>query len=354
MAQFFDSQELLEQVLCPVFIVENGIITMRNHAAQQRQIEPGTEIGELLSTGKDEYTQFVEGSLCLSLCVGKVNYAATVTRKDDRDVFYLESEYADPELRAFALASQALRDPLANALSSMDMMLSDPKTAPAAKQLADINRNLHQIHRVVCNMSDTAAYSAKNPALAETRDAVALLEELLHKVRTLATEAGKDLQYSLPNRPINTLMYTEKFERAVLNLISNALKYGSKDKSIFIKLEQQKQRLCLSVTNSIDNASASVYKNLFSYFLREPGIENTHSGIGLGITLVRNAAIAHGGTLLFDQPEPESVRFTLSVPIQRRKDMLLRSSVLLPIDYAGGYDHTLTELSDVLPSGLYE
>ena len=355
MEQIIDTQELLEQIMCPVFIVKDGIIIQANHAALQRQIEPGTAIQDILFTGQQEYNQFTEGGLCLALCVGNITYTACVVKKESHDVFYLESDYSEPELRAFALASQALRESLGNAMTSADMMLPDTQSSPELKQqLLEISRNLHQLHRAICNMSDAASYGNNRPARVEYRDLASVVDEILEKAQTLVAKTGRTLKYNTLNQSVYSLIDAEKLERAILNLISNAVKYGRNDAPIRVTVEQQEGRFRFSVQNPIDGIGASAYKNLFSYFLREPGIENSRSGIGLGMTIVRSAAMAHEGTVLFDQPAPDCIRFTLSIPIRKSTEYTLRSPVLLPVDYAGGYDHALTELSDILPADLFE
>ena len=69
--------------------------------------------------------------------------------------------------------------------------------------------------------------------------------------------------------------------------------------------------------------------------------------------IIRTAAAHHGGAVLIDQPEGVGTRITMTMSIRQSKQATLRSNVLR-VDYAGEQDHGLIELSECLPTELYE
>ncbi len=357
MEQKPDAAQMLEHIICPAFISQNGIITEANIPAVQCQIVAGSEVLPLLTSGQQEYMEFTTGRLCLTVCVQGLTYQASVVRNKDFDIFYLESDYINPELRAFAVASQGLREPLSNALIHADMLSSDSDTLlpPACKQqLSELKRSLHQIHRTVCNMSD--ATNNRNGLLSniENRDLCACVNEIMEKAQSLTAKAGMTLEYTPLTKTVYCLINHDTLERGILNLVSNAFKYSDEGTPVHARLDRGNGKVCFSITNQINAEEQYVSGNLFSNYLGEPNIQNKNAGIGLGITIARNAATTHGGTLLLDQPQKDTVRFTLSIPVTKQNFNPLRSPVLLPVDYSGGYDHALTELSDILPPDFFE
>lgn len=357
MERSLDPQEILEHVTRPAFLVQDGIITNANRAALARQIKTGTAVADLIRTGQLEYKEFSNGRLCLTLCLDNIIFHASAVKADTCDIFYLESEFTEPELQVLALAAQQLREPLADALTCTDALMPDTKcrdNPELSYQLQKINRSLYRIHRAICNMSDAAQYSNQRLSRMETNDVSAVIAEIMDKACCFASEAGRTLVYKGPPQAVYCSIDAEKLERALLNMVSNAIKYSSAGSTIHAKLDRTGKRISFSIRNDTDGLSAHTRATLFNSFTREPGLGDSCNGIGLGMTIIRSAAAAHGGALLFDQPSPQELRFTMTLPVHRSTENTVRSPVLLPVDYAGGYDHTLTELADVLPPKLYE
>ena len=353
MEQSMISPDVLEKTNCGAFVVENGIVTQANQAARNRQISIGANISDYICIGAEEYANFTAGKLCLALKVCGASVNATVVQSSNARVFYLESDYEEPELRAFALAAQHLREPLANALTCTNDLAS--QGAPdVQEQLAQLNKNLHRLHRAICNMSDAAQYHNPRPSRFEYREIGSLFTEIMEKASHHLSLADHNLTYSGLNERVNTMVDAEKLERALLNMLSNTAKFAVKGSEIQASLRRSGNKLYFTLENTADPATSSQRANIFSHYLREPGIESPQNGIGLGMTLVQKAAAAHGGTLLLQQTEESSVRLTMTIPVETAKSAKLRSNVRLPVEYAGGYDHTLTELADVLPAKLYK
>ena len=122
--------------------------------------------------------------------------------------------------------------------------------------------------------------------------------------------------------------------------------------SIHASLKRCGKHLHLTIEDSGSGIAESVMGSLFHRYLRQPGIEDSRFGIGLGMVLIRSAAAAHGGTVLIDHPQDCGTRVTLSLTVSSGSGTSLRSP-LLKVDYAGERDHGLLELSDVLPAKLY-
>lgn len=349
-----DSQELLEKITYPAFVVKDGVITSVNQHAQQRGCHANMQITSLIDIGAEDYAAFTNGKLCLTLNVCDTIYNATVTPLRGGHLFCLESDYEEPELRAFSHAAVQLREPLSSAMAETEQLLPNPSVQndPELRdQISKINRNLYQMLRAVLNMSDTTRYKTGRSAKKAVYETTGIFEEILEKASHLAEKSGRTLEYSIPKQPVVCMVDAIQLERAVLNLISNALKYSSEKSTVTAELRRGSNTLIFSIW---DNGTAPKERSdLFSSYLREPGLADGNMGIGLGMTIVRAVAIAHGGTVLMEQPKDSGIKITMTISSSQSNDMPLRSASRPLYDYAGYRDHTLLELADVLSDILY-
>lgn len=344
-----DNFTMIDNFTCPAFTVNNGIVDWVNESAEQRGVVSGAAIDTLIETGAAEYSAFTGGILCLTLLISGNRYAATVGTLDDRQIFCLESDYEEPELRAFALAAQELRAPLANALSQTAQILPDHQNSEST---AKLNKSLHQLLRAVCNMSDAALYTNPNCANMQLQDTHWFFSDILEKAKDFAQRSGRILEYDLPTSITSCLMDKEKVERAIYNLISNAIKFSSENSVIHICVEKRNDRLYFKVKNESFQNSPYLTSSFFKRFIREPGLEDPRNGIGLGMSIVRSVALLHNGTLLLENRD-DFIYVTMTMDASIPKKMPLHSPIMLPIDYTGGYDHASVEMADVLSDSLF-
>lgn len=352
MEQINHSLDMLDLILQPAFCVENGAVVRVNQAAQQRQIEPGTAVTSLLMTGQEEYAEYTGGSLYLAISAADKQYGASVTRMSGFDVFLLEQETEKAELHAMSLAAQQLREPLAGIMTAADRLFPKLSESELA-QIAQINQGLFQMLRLISNMSDASRYTKSKTPVMETCNISALFDELFASAAELVSQAKHTLHFNGLGQDIYCLANKEQLERAVYNLVSNAIKFSPEGSQVSAKLTRRKNRLYLTVEDNGEGIAANMRGNVFSGFLREPGIADGRYGLGLGMVLVRAAAYAHGGTVLVEQPEKGGTRVTVTVAL-RQKESGVFSSNILTVDYAGERDHGLIELSDLLPTSAYE
>lgn len=338
----------LDLLLRPAFYATDGKITQTNQSAAALGLCAGDEIAPLLITGATEYAALREGCLCLMLCVGGRKSEATVLPAQQGHLFVLEQDTTHAQLRALSLAAGELRDPLTGMLCSAGQLIGED--APR-EQLAQFNRRMHQLLRVVSNMSDAVYYCESSGGRMETVQLCAFLDDLLSKASDQLSTAGLHLRYTLPNTAVYTLVDPEKLERAIYNLISNAAKNTMPGGDITVSLTQ-KDRFYFSVTDGglVDGRPAQA--DAYTRYLRTPAVTDGADGIGLGMVLIRATAALHGGTVLIDHPGARGTRVTMTLELRHTKAAQVRSPILYP-DYAGERDHCLQELADVLPADLY-
>jgi signal transduction histidine kinase len=337
---------ILELLPQPVFCVQNGSVLCPNHAARQLFIETGLPIDELLGDAKEDYAQFDGSAMYLQLALPGMQIGACVTRMDGFDIFV--TEQAHTELQAMALAAQQFRQPLSDVMSILNR--TEIKTGTAYQ--GELHRGLFQMKRLVLNMSDAARYATETSHDQVCMNICSVTAELFEKIELLAAGSGITLIHSCPREPILTMLNEEKLERALYNMISNAMKVTPKGGTIEASLSCSRGRLYLSVRDHGGGIPQEILGSVYTRFLRQPSLNHGEEGLGLGMSLIRSAAIHHGGSVLIAQPKDGGTKITMSLSIRKNPDSILRSNIL-SVDYAGYQDHGLIELSDILPADLY-
>ena len=356
MEEIKDINEMLDLMIQPAFSVVDGHICHLNAAAASLLLEQGAAVADLLHTGENEYAAFQDGSLYLTLCIGKQHCGASVRRIGKTDVFVLESDTHQAELQAMALAAKELRQPLSNVMIIADRMfpIAGKDDDPILQdQVARINRGLYQMLRIIGNLSDAYRYNKDPGEQQQTRDICAFLKEMLAEHAELLKNIPITLSYTIPSEKLYCLVDEEKLERALSNIISNAVKFSAPGDQIDAALVRKGDLLYLTVRDQGSGIAPAQRSNVYSRYLREPGIEDSRYGIGLGMVLIRSAATAHGGTILIEQPKDGGTQITMTMKIRQSASQFVHSPTQF-IDYAGERDHKLIELSETLPANVFK
>ena len=340
----------LNHLSCPAFSVKENTIVACNQAAEGLLIEPGTDVRTLLLTGKDAYDNFQNGCLYLKLNLSSSGYGATVTGNGDEHIFLLDQEPDDPALCSLALAARELRNPLSNMLIATDRLSQLSGEDPALQEwLARLNRGLNQMHRLVNNMSD----ASKSDLLTKVglHEWNKLIYDIFEKIRNQLSHTKVTLTYEGLQEEVFGYSNEAQLERAILNVISNAMKFMPEGGQIQAKLSRHQNMLHLSILDSGSGIAKNVLDNVFRRYQRQPGIEDSRYGIGLGMVLIRNTAANHGGAVLIDSPGGKGTRVTLTLAL--RQDA---SEFKNPIQHFQMDDsrEILRELADCLPWECYK
>lgn len=346
MEQMKDSPGLLELLPHPGFLVQENIIVRVNASAAAMQVTVGTPIGELLDGCREDYGGFSGGCLYLTLSLSGALLGACALRMEAGDVFLLDGGQEDAVLQSLALASRQLRLPLSNIMISAESLFSQlPESPEAQEAAARLNRGLYQLLRLVGNMSDADSGLTRR----ETLSIGGVFDEIFEKAGTLCQEAGFHLEYSGLKEDIYAIADRQQLERAVYNLLSNAMKFSPAGSTITAWLTRRGRKLCLQIQ---DAGEGILPADLFHRYLRQNTLEDSRFGMGLGMVLVRACAASHGGTVLVNTPEGGGTRVTMTLTLRQNADDILHSPTLR-LEYTGGRDSALIELSQQLPWELY-
>lgn len=97
------------------------------------------------------------------------------------------------------------------------------------------------------------------------------------------------------------------------NLLSNAIRFSRPGSTIVVKAEAELSGIRFSVTDTGEGIAPEHLKHLFDQFYRVPG-QDEKSGIGLGLSIVREIVNAHGGSVGVESRRGKGSSFHFTLP----------------------------------------
>jgi signal transduction histidine kinase len=119
--------------------------------------------------------------------------------------------------------------------------------------------------------------------------------------------------------PVRSICSRDALHRALWNLVTNAVKYGAAKQPISIAVSRHDDVVRLSVHNAGAPIPPDELAHIFDAYARTPAADASgRTGWGLGLTLVRGAAEAHGGHVFVTSDAASGTTFTIELPLDAR------------------------------------
>ncbi len=236
--------------------------------------------------------------------------------------------YQDERLRAEALAaldraktaffsniSHELRTPLTLLLGPTEDALASPERALQGDALETVHRNAVRLRKLVNTLLDFARIEAGRVRAAyEPTDLAALTTGLASAFRSAIERAGLVLEVDCPPLPEPAWVDHEMWEKIVLNLVSNALKFTFTG-TITVAQAVRDGHIELRVSDTGTGIPAHELPRLFERFHRVHGVRaRSHEGSGIGLALVHELVRLHGGALTVESELDRGTTFTVRIP----------------------------------------
>jgi len=349
------ADHILDLVNQPAFTVHAGKILRLNQAARALLIKENTPIMELIPYNQDAYAQFTGGCLYLTLRIYNTDCGASITKSGRYHIFVLDEPQGGDQLNALALSGNLLKAPLSSMNALLDThYIPEEQDSPKAKNAAaQLRKTAAQLHRIVTNMCDGAAWS-RPQGEKELCNVTEEFSQIMEKSKDALSYANIRLTYSCPQIPVLSMVDAKRLQRSVYNLVSNAVKHASGKPYVEAEMTYDKEFIYIHIQNPCFEKDQEHFTTAFTHYLRRPSIDNGRSGIGLGMVLIRGTALSHQGVVHIHQPDPCTMRVTLSLKIQDPDDItILRSPTKKLSNYTGGKDIALIEFSEFLPDTCY-
>lgn len=233
-----------------------------------------------------------------------------------RDVTGLK-ELEELKTRMIHMMSHDLKNPLTGiiGLSQMLVKKSDGFTTRQKDYLANIASSALRMEDLINNILDLEKASSSGLNTQEI-DGEVLFRRLVSEYQTEVKNRAQTLTLEMPGPMPRLLVDEVQFYQALTNLVGNGLKYTPNEGHVAIKVSVDGKLLNVSVKDDGIGIPADKQDRLFERFYRVRSSETSHiPGTGLGLSLVKAVAEAHGGAVWVESEEKKGSTFHLQAPV---------------------------------------
>jgi signal transduction histidine kinase len=220
----------------------------------------------------------------------------------------------------FTGVSHEFRTPLTLMLGPLSDALEDeraPLPPEQRERVETARRGAQRLLKLVNNLLTFASLEA-GAATSALRpvDLSALTVDVAGGFRSAVERGGLVLDVDCPPLPAPLLVDPEHWQTIVTNLLSNALKFTFAG-SIRVRLRQDHDGVELVVEDTGVGIPDEALPRLFERFMRVTGTQaRSYEGSGIGLALVRELAVLHGGSVSVQSRVGTGTRFTVRLPVR--------------------------------------
>ena len=231
----------------------------------------------------------------------------------------LETSFA--ALRRFvADASHELKTPLTVMRAGVERALTDPRTAPEA--LGPLDETLQEVRRMTELVDALLTLARVDEGRLELHkeptDLCALVAEVYETGQMLGEEAGLSVTLEMPDAPLPAEVDAGRMRQLVMNLVTNAVKYTPAGGGVWLTLTATPEAASIAVRDTGIGIAPGEVGLVFDRFWRADSARSRtggRSGIGLGLSIGKWIAEAHGGSLAVTSRPGRGSTFTVTVPL---------------------------------------
>ncbi|MDQ2642520.1 MAG: response regulator [Myxococcota bacterium] len=219
-----------------------------------------------------------------------------------------------------AAVSHELRTPL-NAILGWASLARSQKVPDLDRALAVIERNALAQARIVEDVLDFSRIARGKMRLSLSSVDIALVTlEALETVRPAAEAKSIQLDVDLDVHQ-KLVGDAQRLQQVAWNLLTNAIKFTRNGGRVAVRASDAPGKVALSVTDTGQGIDAEFLPYVFEPFRQaSSGSTRAHGGLGLGLSIVKQIVLAHGGTVRVESPGIDrGTTFSLEFPAEAPK-----------------------------------
>lgn len=221
----------------------------------------------------------------------------------------------------FGNISHEFRTPLTLMVRPLEDVLDDPEHSLPSQhrdRLETVHRNAMRLLKLVNTLLDFSRIEAGRVETSfEATDLATLTRDVASIFASAMKRAGLSYNVDCPPLGDETYVDREMWEKIVLNLISNAFKFTFRG-GVTVSMKKGDRSVTLSVKDTGVGIPKDEQQRVFERFHRVRGVRaRTQEGTGIGLSLVRELARLHGGSVTLASAVGIGTELIVELPLGR-------------------------------------
>ena len=214
-------------------------------------------------------------------------------------------------------ASHELKTPLATMKIMIESLIYQPDMDKNLRTefMTDINNEIDRLSAIVSDLLTLVQMDSHNEKLTRENLSIAqLVKENAHRLQPIANQKGQKIVLQLQDS-CDIYADKSKLNQVIYNLMENAVKYNVPGGSVLVSAKNEDDKVLLTVADTGIGIPEADRLNIFGRFYRvDKARSRASGGSGLGLSIVHDAVLAHGGTIAVGQNKPQGSVFVVSFP----------------------------------------
>jgi len=254
----------------------------------------------------------------------------------------------------FANISHELKTPV-NVISSTVQLFNmyyndgslDKRKESITKYIGSMKQNCFRLSKLIDNIVDISKIKAGFFQLnLSNNNIVEVVEEIVMSVSKFTESKVLNIVFDTDIEEKVIACDSEKIERVMLNLISNAIKFSNDGDEIFVNIKDKNEFVEISVRDNGIGIEEKDFSMIFDRFMQvDKSISRNAEGAGIGLNLTKSIIELHGGTIFVQSEVGKGSKFTFILPSKK----IIKESLLSNSNLENKKVRIQLEFSDIYP-----
>jgi signal transduction histidine kinase len=216
-----------------------------------------------------------------------------------------------------AALSHELRTPLNAILGWTQILQSSAEDPKVRRALSSIERNARSQARMIDDLLDLSrVVTGKLSLKTEVVDLRSVMHAAVEVIQPGAQAKSIAVTCTMPEQPVYALADSDRLQQVLWNLLSNSVKFTPQRGEIRLTLQAAEEDLVMTIQDTGIGIDPAFLPHVFDRFRQADGsMAREHGGLGLGLAIVHDVVVAHGGTVTAEsEGRSRGATFTVRLP----------------------------------------